>query len=56
MCDALARGRADWVGLDLVPDDTPAWMDKAAPRILPPPEPAGMWLDLTLRFREEGAA
>ena len=28
-CDALARGpRQDWVGLELVPDDTPRWMTK----------------------------
>ena len=51
-CDALARGpRRDWVGLDLVPDDTPAHMTKLAPRIAPPPE-QGMWLDLALRFDE----
>lgn len=50
--DALARGpRKDWVGLDLVPDDTSAYMKKSC-RILPPPEPKGMWLDLTLRFEE----
>lgn len=48
-CDALARGRKDWVGLDLVPDDTPTYMDKLAPRIEPPPA-HGMWLDITLRF------
>ncbi|MBW0088259.1 hypothetical protein I4I73_03390 [Pseudonocardia sp. KRD-184] len=50
-CDALARGRQDWVGLDLVPDDTPTWMEKRAPRIEPPPTAAGMWLDVGLRFR-----
>jgi len=51
-CDALARGRRDWAGLDLVPDDTPRWMDKRAPVIAPPPA-KGMWLDLSIRFAEE---
>lgn len=47
-CDALARGpRRDWVGLELVPDDTPEFMTKHAPRIDPPPA-KGMWLQLTL--------
>lgn len=33
-CDALARGpRRDWVGLELVPDDTPEFMTKLAPEI-----------------------
>jgi crossover junction endodeoxyribonuclease RusA len=45
--DALARGRRDWVGLDLVPNDSPAYMTKLAPRIEPPPA-KGMWLDITL--------
>lgn len=50
--DALARGpRKDWVGLDLVPDDTSQWMSKQC-RIAPPPEPKGMWLDLWLTFEE----
>lgn len=49
-CDALARGRSDWVGLDLVPDDTPTWMEKRAPQIEPPPA-VGMWLDVVVRFR-----
>lgn len=47
--DSLARGRGDWIGLDLVPDDTPKYFTKLAPRILPPdeaPEP-GMWLVVT---------
>lgn len=49
-CDALARGpRRDWVGLELVPDDTPDHMTKLAPRIEPPPA-KGMWLRLTLDF------
>jgi len=51
-CDALAKGRRDWVGLELVPDDTPHWMDKRAPVIAPPPD-KGMWLDLSIRFAEE---
>jgi crossover junction endodeoxyribonuclease RusA len=48
-CDALARGRADWVGLELVPDDTPAFMTKRAPRIAGPDESGecGMWLYVT---------
>jgi crossover junction endodeoxyribonuclease RusA len=55
-CDALARGpRRDWVGLELVPDDTPEHMTKLAPRIQPPPE-KGMWLVLTLDFPKAGAA
>lgn len=48
-CDALAKGRRDWTGLDLVPDDTPVYMEKHAPVILPPPA-KGMWLDLVLDF------
>lgn len=51
-CDALSRGRRDWAGLELVPDDTPRWMDKRAPVIAPPPA-KGMWLDLSIRFAEE---
>lgn len=51
-CDALARGpRRDWVGLALVPDDTPEHMTKLAPRIDPPPAAKGMSLRLGLRFR-----
>lgn len=53
-CDALARGRKDWAGLDLVPDDTPQWMDKRAPVIAPPPA-KGMWLDLSISFAEESS-
>jgi crossover junction endodeoxyribonuclease RusA len=51
-CDALARGRPDLTGLDLVPDDTSKYMTKLSPRILPPPEPAGMWLEITTGPRE----
>lgn len=54
--DAIARRRADLIGLDLVPDDSPEWMTKNAPRILPPPHEKGMWLDLTLRFRQGGSS
>ena len=53
-CDGLARGnRRDWVGLDLVPDDTPEFMTKRAPRILSSDEcrESGMWLDV-LAFPE----
>jgi len=46
-CDALAKGpRKDWVGLELVPDDTPQYMTKRSPRILTPDETTerGLWL------------
>lgn len=53
VADALARGpRADWVGLDVVPDDTPEYMTRHRPLILAPPAPAGMWVDLRLRFTD----
>lgn len=49
-CDALARGpRRDWIGLELVPDDTREHFTKLAPRIDPPPA-KGMWLELLLEF------
>lgn len=56
-CDALARGRKDWVGLELVPDDTPAYMEKKAPRIASPDECAerGMWLYVTTNDEAEVA-
>lgn len=44
-CDALARGRKDLPGLHLVADDTPKWMTKEMPIILPPPD-VGLWLDV----------
>jgi crossover junction endodeoxyribonuclease RusA len=48
-CDALARGpRRDWIGLELVPDDTPEHMTKLAPRIEPPPAPRGLRLEVAL--------
>ena len=50
-CDGLARGRKDLIGLDLVPDDTPEWMDQRTAVIAPPPA-KGMWLDLSIRFEE----
>jgi crossover junction endodeoxyribonuclease RusA len=38
--DALARGkRRDWVGLELVPDDTDEFVTILAPQIHYPPEP-----------------
>lgn len=53
-CDGLARGRQKtFIGLDLVPDDSSEHFTKLAPRILPPPEPKGMWLDILLRFRKD---
>jgi len=48
-CDGLARGpRTDWIGLELVPDDTPEYMTKHAPLILSPDQHSGtgMWLDI----------
>lgn len=52
ICDGLARGRGDWTGLQLVPDDTPEWMTKYTPVIDPPPAPAGMWV--VIDYTEEG--
>lgn len=46
ICDGLSRGRGDWVGLRLVPDDTPEWMTKHAPVIDPPPAAPGMRVDI----------
>ncbi len=44
-CDALARGpRRDWVGLELVPDDTPEHMTKLAPQIHRGPGVRRLWL------------
>jgi crossover junction endodeoxyribonuclease RusA len=38
--DALARGkRRDWVGLELVPDDTDQYVTVLAPQVHYPPEP-----------------
>lgn len=43
--DSLARGpRKDWVGLEIVPDDTDVYVTRTPPRIVPPPHPRGMWL------------
>jgi crossover junction endodeoxyribonuclease RusA len=48
--DAIARGpRRDWIGLELVPDDTAEYVTELTPRIEPPPA-KGMWLELTLRL------
>ena len=43
--DALARGRSDLPGLHLVPDDSDDWCEQRT-RIVRPPEPAGLWLDV----------
>lgn len=44
-CDALARGpRKTWSGLDLVPDDTAAYMTKMAPTIHLGPGKRRLWL------------
>lgn len=53
--DAIARRRSDLIGLDLVPDDSPAYMEKLAPRILPPPHEKGMWLTLSVTFHQRWA-
>lgn len=46
-CDALARGkRRDWVGLELVPDDTPEYMTKHMPVIHPGPGKRRLWLEV----------
>jgi len=52
VCDAIARGRSDLVGLDLVPDDTPEHMTKLAPRIDPPPASKGMFVHIDLHLGE----
>lgn len=46
--DALARGkRRDWVGLELVPDDTDEFVTILSPQIHYPPEPGPKcWLTL----------
>jgi crossover junction endodeoxyribonuclease RusA len=51
LCDGIARGnRQDWTGLELVPDDTPKFMNKIMPRILTPDEcnEVGMWFLVTV--------
>lgn len=49
-CDALARGpRRDWVGLELVPDDTPEYMTKRAPVIHPGPGKRRLWLTVEVQ-------
>ena len=46
-CDALARGkRRDWIGLELVPDDTPQHMTKRMPVIHPGPDERRLWLEI----------
>ncbi len=45
--DALCRGRRDWVGLALVPTDTPRHMSKSVV-IEPPPHSAGLWLRIEI--------
>jgi crossover junction endodeoxyribonuclease RusA len=52
--DALARGpRRDWIGLEIVPDDTKRYMKKT-PVLLGPPA-KGMWLDIILTYQEDAA-
>lgn len=48
-CDALARGRKDWVGLELVKDDTPEYMTKLGPVIHPGPGTRRLWLTVEAR-------
>ncbi|MFJ8815450.1 RusA family crossover junction endodeoxyribonuclease [Amycolatopsis thermoflava] len=46
-CDALARGRnRRWIGLELVPDDTPQHMTKHMPVIHPGRGPRRLWLEI----------
>lgn len=50
-CDALARGkRRDWVGLELVPDDTPRYMTKLSPQIHPGKGPRRLWISVVVGF------
>ena len=51
ICDGLARGRRDLIGIDLVPDDVPKWMTKHTPILVPPPA-KGMWVDISIWFEE----
>lgn len=49
-CDALARGkRRDWIGLELVPDDTPEHMTKRMPVIHPGPGVRRLWLTVEVQ-------
>jgi crossover junction endodeoxyribonuclease RusA len=49
-CDALARGpRRDWVGLELVPDDTPEYMTKHMPVIHPGPGKRRLWITVEVQ-------
>lgn len=47
--DALARGRTDLPGLQLVPNDSDRWVEELMPRIDRPPVPAGLWLEVQQR-------
>lgn len=44
-CDGL-------VAAAVTPDDTPVWMTKQMPVILPPPEPPGLWLTIITNSQE----
>ncbi|GAB3472106.1 RusA family crossover junction endodeoxyribonuclease [Actinophytocola sediminis] len=49
-CDALARGpRRDWVGLELVPDDTPEHMTKLTPVIHPRAGERRLWITVEVQ-------
>ncbi|OZM74188.1 hypothetical protein CFN78_06850 [Amycolatopsis antarctica] len=49
-CDALARGpRRDWIGLELVPDDTPEHMTKRMPEIHRGPGVRRLWLTVEVQ-------
>ncbi|MEA5367742.1 hypothetical protein VA596_49985 [Amycolatopsis sp., V23-08] len=49
-CDALARGpRRDWIGLELVPDDTPQFMTKHMPVIHAGAGERRLWLEIEVR-------
>lgn len=48
-CDALAKGkRREFVGLDLVPDDTPEFMEKLTPVIHKGKGRIRLWLEVTV--------
>lgn len=47
--DALARGRPDLPGLQLVPNDSDRWVEELMPRIDRPPATPGLWLEVVIK-------
>lgn len=45
--DAIGKGTKDRPGLRLVADDSDRWMEQSV-RIDRPPQPAGLWLEITV--------